>query len=462
MSGFLKRIGQGGAVMALCLGMAGAAARAETLGQTLADAYRNSNLLEQNRAVLRATDEDAAGALAALRPTLALVQDFTWQMSDAAANPLAIDSSATLSLVADLTLLDGGQRGLKLEAAREAVLATRESLVGVEQTVLLGAVRAYMEVRGRTAILDLRRSDVELSREEVRAARDRFEVGEVTRTDVALAESRLALAQSQLAGAEGELLAARETYRAAVGRLPSGPLAAPPPLPRTAASVDEARALAQRGHPSIRQAQRNVTARELAVQIAEASLGPTVGATLSSGINDQSQQTNSLRLRLSQPVYSGGAIPSAVRKSMAQRDQARAALHETTLGIVQQVGSAWARARAAEATIAAAREQIRAATIAFEGTREEAQLGARTTLDVLDAQQELLNANANLIEAEATLNTRIYEVLAAMGLMTADHLGLDVPRYDPALYFDAVRAAPSSTSAQGRKLDELLSRIGRD
>ncbi|MFZ1479376.1 MAG: TolC family protein, partial [Paracoccaceae bacterium] len=192
-------------------------ARAETLADALIAAYRNSNLLDQNRAVLRAADEDMAVAVAALMPVISytiqagLTRNWT---DDFFGNSTIIEeTSASLTLSGEYLVLDFGRRDLGIDIAKGSVLATRHALVNVEQQVLLAAVQAYVEVRLTQEIIFLRQSNVRLITQELRAAQDRFDVGEVTRTDVAIAEARLAASRSALAAAEGDLLVAREAYK---------------------------------------------------------------------------------------------------------------------------------------------------------------------------------------------------------------------------------------------------------
>lgn len=442
-----------------------APASAETLADALISAYRHSHLLDQNRAVLRAADEDVAQAVAALRPVLAFTGTVALSPTNSSlSNPL----TTSLDLTASITIFDNGATRLGIEAAKESVLATREALVNVEQQVLLAAVQAYLDVLSANSFVALRQSNVRLITQELRAARDRFEVGEVTRTDVALAESRLAAARSQLAAEEGGLAVAREAYRVAVGRYP-GRLSPLPRAPRVPASQREAEGVAVRTHPLIRQAQRQVSIAEINIKRAETAMKFTVTGRASVGVTHSStplgtgwDDSASASVTLNQPIYSGGALASALRQSKAGRDQARHGLLDITHNIQQGVGNAWATLGIAQAQIQAADRQIRAAQIAFDGTREEASLGARTTLDVLDAEQELLDARASRIDAEAQAYVAIYSLLSAMGLLTVDHLQLGIQTYDPATYYDAVKNAPAQRSRQGKQLDSLLERLGRD
>jgi outer membrane protein len=450
--------GLAAATVALALAT-GSAARSETLTDALIAAYRNSNLLEQNRAVLRAADEDAAQSVAALRPVIAAAAQATQR--DPA--PFGQDDlTAQIALTAEITLYSGGQNRLAVEAAKETVLATREALVQVEQQVLLGAVRAFMEVIRASEFVALRDNNIRVVSEQLQAARDRFEVGEVTRTDVSLAEARLALARANLAAAQGDLQVAREAYRAATGRLP-GPLSAPGRLPATADSLAAAKAIAADRHPLIRQAQRQATVAELNIARAQGAMLPNVGLSAQIARDRDGENASSITLSARQTLYAGGQLSSVLRQAEAGRDRARAGLLQAVVEIEQGVGDAWAGALVASAQIAAGQEQVRAAQLAFEGVREEAALGARTTLDVLDAEQELLDARANLIQAQTQRAVASYQILAAMGLLTADYLRLGVPVYDPAAYYNAVEGAPVvRVSPQGERLDHVLRSLGRD
>ena len=429
-------------------------AAAQSLADTLIAAYRNSNLLERNRAVLRAADEDAAQALATLRPAISFEGGASYSSQ-------RLDRlQGTLGLQAQITVFDSGRGRLALESAKEVVLATRAALVDLEQQVLLNAVRAHVGVRLNEDIVALRRSNVALIGQELRAAQDRFEVGETTRTDVAQAEARLAASRSELASAEGDLAVAREQYNLAVGRMP-GRLSALPRPPALPGTLEEARRIALAGHPRVRQAQHQVTAAELGAQRAKAAMGP--GVTLRAGRSfdiEGGRPVDSASLTLNQTLYGGGQLSSVYRQALARRDQERAALLQTTAEIGAALGEAWSGLRVGSISITASDEQVRAAQTAFEGVREEARLGARTTLDVLDAEQALLAARVQRVSAQANRAVQVYAVLSAMGLMTADHLGLGIPTYDPAAYYNAVRNAPA-TSAQGKRLDRVLDAIGR-
>lgn len=445
-------------------------ANSETLTDALVSAYNNSDLLQQSRALLRAADEDVATAVAALRPTLDYRLSESYTYDD---NPnfgqLRDTFSTTIELISEMALFTGGRNRLAIEASKEAVLAAREGLVAQEQQVLFSAVDAYMSVYAAVETVQLQRNSVRVLEEEVRAANDRFEVGEVTRTDVAQAQARLAQAQADLVGAEGDYQTAREFYNLEVGRYP-GVLAPPPPLPVTAPSVQAARDVGLRMHPRILQAQRLVTVAEINVTSAEAAVLPTLSAQVGAGYGatgDSFNQTGdldgnaSVGLVLRGPIYQGGALNALFRRSKAQRDNTRAQLLRTTSEISELVGRSWAIRDVARAQLVATNRQIEAAQIAFDGTREEATLGARTTLDVLDAEQDLLDARTSRISAGAQEQRAEYGLLLSMGRLTADYLGLAVTRYDPSAYYNEVSNAPGIGSAQGIQLDRVLKSLGR-
>ncbi|MEV8466592.1 TolC family outer membrane protein [Fluviibacterium sp. DFM31] len=465
-----KFSGKARLVAVLLSGFMAFPAQAETLTDALVSAYNNSDLLDQARALLRAADEDVASAVAVLRPTLdySIQRDWTFLNDNAIPGADRDGVETTLGLTSELVIYEGGRNKLAIEAAKEAVLAAREALLVQEQAVLFDAVEAYLEVIRAAETVDLRRNNVRVLQEEVRAARDRFEVGEVTRTDVAQAQSRLAQSEADLVSAEGDLQTAREDYNLQVGRYP-GQLAPPPALPSTASSIDAAREIALRAHPAILRAQRLVTVAEINAVRAEAAVLPSISANASVGYSDFSrvypdnglEPSASIGLSLRGPIYRGGAINSAFRRAQADRDNQRSTLLRTTAEIDEQVGRAWAVRDVARARLVATDRQIEAAQIAFDGTREEATLGARTTLDVLDAEQELLDARGAKIDANALEQLAVYGLLASMGRLTVDGLGLPVTAYDPSIYYNAVRNAPAVGSAQGIQLERVLKSIGK-
>lgn len=443
-------------------------AKAETLSQALVDAYEHSGLLEQNRALLRAADEDVAQIVSSLRPIIDWTSDITREFGES--NSPSFDQtfgSTTfgLGITLDLLIYDFGQTRFRLDAAKETVLATRQALISIEQQILLRAVSAFFSVRRSIEFVDLRQNNLRVLNEELRAAQDRFEVGEVTRTDVAQAEARVASARSGLAVAERDLTQSIEEFRAAVGRAP-GNLETTSQLPNLSADVNAAKSIANRNHPDIRQAQREVAAAELTILAADAAKRPTLNLTGQYGIQEEfgesdNSQIGSIGVTIRGPIYQGGLLSSAKRQAMAQRDAARGNLHEVIHDIAQDVGDAYAILSASRAVQTSSREEVRAAQVAFDGVREEATLGARTTLDVLDAEQDLLDARTNQVAADIDVSIASYAVLSSIGQLTARDLNLPVQIYDPAAYYNLVKDAPVSISPQGQQLDRVLEAIGK-
>ncbi|MHC0053277.1 TolC family outer membrane protein [Actibacterium sp. D379-3] len=446
-----------GLLSAVFLSGGGAApARAETLTDALILAYQNSDLLEQNRALLRATDENVAQSIAALRPVISFIANGSYTDTSVTSDT----TEAYMTLNASLSIYDGGANRLAVESAKETVLSTRASLLNIEQSVLLSAVQAYMDVSSAIQNVALGNNNVRLITEQLRAAQDRFEVGEVTRTDVSQAQSRLAAAQSSLVAAQGALAVARESYKLVIGRYP-GTLTGTPRTPALPKTLEEASAIAQRNHPSLEVAQRQVTVSELTLARARAARKPSITAGANLSHNDNSLESSSIDLTLTQPIYAGGGLVSAERQALANRDAALSNLHYAVRQIEQGVGNAWAQLAVSRAQLRASDQQIRAAQLAFDGTKEEARLGARTTLEVLDAEQELLDARTGRVEAEATQYVAYYQVLSSMGFLTVEHLNLGIPTYDPAAYYNAVKNAPVR-SVQGDRLEKVLKSIGQE
>jgi outer membrane protein len=445
------------ALAVVAFGICGTAqASAQTLTDTLIAAYRTSGLLEQNQATLRAADENVAQSVASLRPVLNYIGSagltfFNGQSSD--------NLSAGVS--ANWLLYDFGATRFSTDALKETVLATRAALLNLEQQVLLRGVATFLNVRRQEAFVALQTSNVRVLAEQVRASQDRFEVGEVTRTDVSIAEARLAAAQSSLAAAQGALAQEREEYNAVTRRFP-GQLSPPPGAPATAASLEAARGVARRNHPLIRQAQHQVASSELFLEAAKAGLRPQLTANASIDIDQDGDDTESFGLQLSGPIYQGGAITSQIREAQANRDASRANLYQTALDVDQGVGNAWADTVVTRASLRASEEQVRAARLALRGGQQELEVGSRTTLDVLDLEQELLDAETNLISVEIDQFLADYTLLSAMGLLTVDHLKLGIVTYDPAAYYNAVKDAPGvNVSPQGERLDRILKSLNR-
>ncbi len=465
-TGFFRTAAVVGGLALVALGPR--AAQADNIADALIGAYNTSGLLEQNRAVLRAADEDVATAVAQLRPVITWTTQATRTLISGTSSGFPFNTPSSdlyTGLSLSQILYDGGVRSLSKQAAQEAVLATRQQLLSIEQQILFRAASAYLNVVLQSENVVLRQNNVRLLGEELRAAQDRFDVGEVTRTDVALAQAQLAAARSGLASARGSLTSAQAEYATAVGRKP-GPLAGQPRLPKAAASVDAATAIAVRNHPAILAAQHQVKAQELIAQSRAKSMGPSASLTGSFGLSDDAdtpdRYTNgTVSVTVTQPIYQGGALSSQYRQALAGRDSAKSSLLTVQQDVVQGVANAFIRLEVARANLISSAEQVRAARVAFEGIREEATLGARTTLDVLSAEQDLLDAQTNQISARSEEAIASYQLLQAQGLLTAERLGLAVQIYDPTMYYNLVKTAPSKLSKRSKDLDRVLKALNK-
>ena len=429
----------------------------DTLSGAMVSAYNTSGLLEQNRAVLRAADEDVATAASQLAPVVSWASSASHSGSDFS----SFDTSASISLEADYTLYDGGKSSLGLEAAKFSVLATRSKLVSIEQNVLFEAITAYLGVIRETENVSLRENNLSVIREELRAANDRFEVGEITKTDVALAEARLAASNSALAVAKGSYEKAVASYVSAIGEKP-GSLEYPNFFPEVPNSLESAIAIALTEHPSIDELKNLIKVSEINSKIADLSTGFTISLGSSVSLDEEGETSGSLSVSASGPIFSGGKLYSSSRKKIALKEQTLARLYSSKISIEQNVTNAFSSLKVAQAAKSAAEEQIRASEVALTGVKEEAILGARTTLDVLNAEKDLLDARMQLISAKVDENLSLYRLLLQIGRLTADYLSLPVRQYDVKKYYDLVKNSPASKTKSGRELDTILKSLVQD
>lgn len=466
-AGLIKNFVFAGGLLAVAL--APKIVQADNISDAMIGAYKTSGLLEQNRALLRATDENVAIAVARLRPvvnwTLTAAQSYSRTNTGAVISQSSSDALST-GLRLDWLLYDGGASLLSQRAAQETVLATRQTLIDIEQQVLFSAVQAYVNVLLQQDTVALRGNNLRLLQEELRAAQDRFDVGAVTRTDVALAQSRVAAAQANLTESRGDLLTAQAVYIEVVGHAPGG-LAGQPNIPRRASSLDSATSVAVRNHPALLSQQHSVKAAELTSESTSKSLGPSVSFSASAAYSDPwgstgGTDTSSTSITLTQPIYAGGALAATTRASVAQVDAQKGALISVQRSVVQFVSQAYVVLETSRASLVSSNERVRAAQVAFDGIREEATLGARTTLDVLQSEQELLDAQTARVQARANQVIAAYGLLSSQGLLTAEHLGLAVEIYDPTLYYNLVKDAPAYVSQRSKDLDRVMKALGKN
>jgi outer membrane protein len=356
-------------------------------------------------------------------------------------------ASRSVGATATQTLFNGFQTGNRTRQAESQVMGARETLRVTEQQVLLDAATAYMNLLRDQAIVDLNRRNVEVLTEQLKQTRDRFNVGEVTRTDVAQAESRLAAGRSALLGAVSNFVTSQANYRRVIGVNP-GRLDPGTPVDRLSPAV-LARAITEgeTQSPSVLASMYGVDAAELAVKISEGALYPNLGLTASATkswdplFNINKETAISVIGQLIVPIYQGGSEYASIRQSKETLGQQRLNLDVNRDQARATVVQSWGQLDAAKAQIEATTAQVNAAEIALNGVREEARVGQRTTLDVLNAQQELVNARVALVTAQHDRVVASYTLLAAVGGLSMQHLGLNVMIYDPQVHYQQVRDA---------------------
>lgn len=427
-------------------------ASAETIDSALARAYMANPDLNAQRAQLRAIDENVPRALSGYRPRVTASGDIGLSNLDVTRNTLG---GARLqndgfwprgaAVTIDQTLYNGNRTGNSVRRADSSVLAGRASLRTAEQTLLTDGATAYMDVLRDTAFLNLRSANIDVLSEQLRQTQDRFNVGEVTRTDVAQVEARLAAGRSEWSLAEGNLKSSIARYRQVIGVEPKQ-LAPAKPLERLLPkTLDEAVKSALTDHPAVIAAAHNVDVAQLDVKIVESELYPSVGLQGSAQRRWDYQGSNIDLIqaqvvgRLNVPIYEGGETYARVRQAKETLGQRQLELDLARDRVRAAVVATWSQLEAAKARIQAAEAQIQAATIALNGVREEAKVGQRTTLDVLITDQDLLSARVNLVAAQRDRVVISYQVLAAMGRLSAVTLALKVDEYNSATHYNQVR-----------------------
>ncbi len=424
-------------------------AGAQTLQEALAQAYANNPTLLAARAQLRATDENVPQALAGWRPTVVVSGSYGWtDTRNTAVNTGTViaaqrnPTAATASLTQPI--FRGGRTVAQTRQAENQVLAQRARLLATEQQVLGDGVNAYIGVIQQGELLRLNINNEQVLGRQLQATNERFRVGEITRTDVAQAESRLAGARASRTQAEGNLQIARATFQRVIGEQP-GRLTNPQPLNLPVRSAAEAQAAALANNPTVVAALFAAAAARDNVDVQISTLLPQISANaqafrqtdVSAAI--QRSTGGQATIQLSVPLYQGGAEHALVRQARQTAQQSRQQVDEARRLAAQQAAQGWEQLRSARATVDSVRAQIRAAEIALDGVQREAIVGSRTTLDVLNAEQELLNARTSLVNALATVVTGSYTLAGAIGRLTAQDLGLPVEIYDMRAYYAAVR-----------------------
>ncbi|RRI02372.1 transporter [Mesorhizobium tamadayense] len=429
-------------------------ASAETITGALAKAYQYNSQLNSARAGTRVTDEGVAIAKSGYRPTIkgSASIDYTSSHANRLGQTLNI-TTGNFGVQIDQTLFDGFQTKNNVAAAESQVKASVESLRNTEENILFNAASAYMDVIRDRQIAVLTEQNLQFLTEQARAARSRFEVGEGTRTDVAQADASRSTAVAQLSAARATAQASAATYHQIIGDEP-GRLRAPAPLAKLLpSSLDSAFTIAAAEHPAILATEHLVDAAAFSVKSAEGALLPQLSA--SAGISSQYRNTtpgtfassasegttNSANIgaTLTVPIYSGGRTSALVRQSKESLSQARIEVDVSRDQVRQAVASAWTQYVAARESVDANRQVIAAAQLALNGVIEERNVGQRTTLDVLNAQNAVITAKINQASSERDVVVASYAILSALGRLSAERLGLQVAQYKPEEHYNAVK-----------------------
>lgn len=429
-------------------GLTAAQAQPRTLNDALAQTYATNPALLAARAQLRAVDENVPQALSGWRPQVQITANVGFVDGNTLQLNRTVGSSRstnTQQLVVSQPLFRGGQTRASTNRAQNQVMSQRAALIGAEQNALNAAVNAYVAVIQAQQVLALNRNNEQVLSRQLAATRERFRVGEITRTDVAQAEAALAGATATRQTAEGDLQTARSAFQQVIGEPAPERLAEPQPLRLPVRSLDEARALAGSNNPTVIAALFNDAAAKDNFDIQYARLMPnlTLQGSLARAENAQQRDVTTeaaqVLMVLSVPLYQGGAEYAAIRQARQQQQQTREQVDDARRQAVQQVTQAWTTYVAARSTIESTRQQIRSNEIALEGVQREAVVGSRTTLDVLNEEQRLLNSRVTLVRNLGSLVNASYAVAAAAGRLTAQDLNLNVPIYDETAYYKAVR-----------------------
>lgn len=423
---------------------------AETITGALSKAYKNNSQLNSARAGVRVIDEDVAIAKSGWRPTIGASAnvDYSERRRGGASTRL---TSGSFGVQINQTLFDGFQTKNNVAAAESRVRASQESLRNTEENILFSAAQAYMNVIHDRQVAGLTQQNLQFLNEQARAARSRFDVGEGTRTDVAQADAARSGAEAQLSAARAQALASAAAYHQLVGEEPGKLKAASPLGKQVPSSLDSAVSIASAEHPAILATGHLVDAAAFAVKSAEGALLPSVSASAgvsraysesspSSILSSDGYATSAnIGATLNIPIYQGGRASAQVRKSKESLGQARIEVDVSRDQVRQAVTAAWTSYAAAKEGVVANRALVNAAQLALNGVVEERNVGQRTTLDVLNAQADVISAKINLAGSERDVVLASYAILQAMGRLSVERLGLQVVKYQPEEHYNAVK-----------------------
>lgn len=429
------------------------AASAETILGALSKAYQNNSQLNSARAGVRVTDEDVAIAKSGYRPTV--IGSANIDYSDTSrSNSSTRLTTGGFGVQINQNLFDGFQTKNNVSAAEAQVAASVESLRNTEENILLNAATSYMDVIKDRQVAVLTEQNLNAVAEQVRAARSRFEVGEGTRTDVAQTEAARSAAVAKLSAARAQALSSAAIYRQIVGDEPGKLKAASPVRKLLPSNLNAAIAIASNEHPAILATSHLVDAAAFSVKSAEGALLPQLSASAGvsrnyrdtrsggaalAGVSDGYSNSASIGATLTVPIYQGGRASAQVRKSKESLGQARIEVDVSRDNVRAAVTSAWTQYTAAQEGVDANRALVAAAQLALDGVIEERNVGQRTTLDVLNAQNDVIDAKINLVSSERDVVVASYAILSAVGRLSTERLGLQVAKYKPEEHYNAVK-----------------------
>jgi outer membrane protein len=421
----------------------------QTMEDALVAAYLNNPTLRAEQASLRASDEEVSQALSNWRPTIELTGDTGFE-KNASSLRTGSDRSqnrrpSSIALELSQPLFRGGRTMAEISEAENTVMAARATLTSVEQDTLLDAAIAYLDIVRDAAVLELNTNNEAVHKRQLEATQDRFQVGEITRTDVHQSEARLARSTADRVQSHSTLEAARSAYMNVTGEAAGATMALPPLPPGAPESKEIAITEAVLSNPNVISAQYDERAAIDNVDAIWGLMLPEVDLTAStgrdwnsSGISTRVDSTEAI-VSVTIPLYQSGSVYSRLRAAKQQVAEQRLIVDQQRRNVTEQASLAWENLQSAQAQVSSFRTAIQAAKVAFDGVEREASVGSRTVLDVLDAEQELLDARVSFTRAKHDEAVAVFQLLASMGRLTAHYLQLPVDFYDPTQHYDEVR-----------------------
>ena len=431
-------------------------ASAETLSEALAAAYSINPRIQAARATLRATDEALARAQSGYRPTVSAEADYTLRGQES--HPPSPSDGGTFtrsySLTANQPIYNGGSTAAGVKEADATIKAQREVLRETEQQVLLEAVTAYADVIRDHAALDVQKRNVNVLTQELKQVQARFDVGEVTKTDVEQAKAALASARAQSEVAKATLRTSSARYTLVIGHAPKVMRTPSPPNKLLPRSLEDAVAIAKEMRPAVIQAAYLKKSNDEAINklygqlLPQVTLNGSLTSTDTSGAVNSASETASLTGRVVVPIYTGGDVQAQIRQQKENRQALLLNIEQARIQAQSDVVTAWAVLEASRAQVEANKQQLDAAKIALEGVKAEVQVGQRTQLDVLNAQQSVSNAEVQLATTKRDIIVNAYRVLQVTGQLSAEHLGLGVETYDVNRHYQDTNGSWWKTTVQ--------------